>query len=125
MITIVFFLSNASGLVCAKNLRKWAEKAFASSTLVFHEQSHRGLSLLVNWAISCINCPPHYQLYESKEHFVHLATLRPTSAAESSPAGRCRCRRRRRQSLCATLQKRLFARGEGEEKEAGVFSRRQ
>jgi hypothetical protein len=36
MITFVFSLSNASGLVCAKNLRKWAEKAFASSTLVFH-----------------------------------------------------------------------------------------
>jgi hypothetical protein len=32
MITLVFFLPNASGLVCAKNLRKWAEKAFASST---------------------------------------------------------------------------------------------
>jgi hypothetical protein len=36
MIKLVFFLSNASGLVCAKNLHKWAEKAFASSTLVFH-----------------------------------------------------------------------------------------
>jgi hypothetical protein len=36
MITLVFFLPYASGLVCAKNLRKWAEKAFASSTLVFH-----------------------------------------------------------------------------------------
>jgi hypothetical protein len=32
MIILVFFLPNASGLVCAKNLRKWAEKAFASST---------------------------------------------------------------------------------------------
>jgi hypothetical protein len=30
------FPPNASGLPCAKNLRKWAEKAFASSTLVFH-----------------------------------------------------------------------------------------
>jgi hypothetical protein len=36
MITVVFFIPNASGLVRAKNLRKWAEKAFASSTLVFH-----------------------------------------------------------------------------------------
>jgi hypothetical protein len=30
----VYFLPNTSGLVCAKNLRKRAEKAFASSTLV-------------------------------------------------------------------------------------------
>jgi hypothetical protein len=29
MITLIFFLPNASGLVYAKNLRKWAEKAFA------------------------------------------------------------------------------------------------
>jgi hypothetical protein len=33
MILFVFFPPNASG---AKSLRKWAEKAFASSTLVFH-----------------------------------------------------------------------------------------
>jgi hypothetical protein len=37
MIILVYFLPNTSGLVCAKNLRKWAEKAFASSTLVFHD----------------------------------------------------------------------------------------
>jgi hypothetical protein len=36
MITVVFFIPNASGLIPAKNLRKWAEKAFASSTLVVH-----------------------------------------------------------------------------------------
>jgi hypothetical protein len=36
MITSFYFIPNASGLVCAKNLHKWAEKAFASSTLVFH-----------------------------------------------------------------------------------------
>jgi hypothetical protein len=33
MIILVYFLPNTSGLDCAKNLRKWAEKAFASSTL--------------------------------------------------------------------------------------------
>jgi hypothetical protein len=37
MIIFVYFLLNASGLVWVKNLRKWAEKAFVSSTLVFHE----------------------------------------------------------------------------------------
>jgi hypothetical protein len=36
MIIFVFFLPNASGLVCAKNLRKWTKKAFASSTEVFY-----------------------------------------------------------------------------------------
>jgi hypothetical protein len=36
MIILVYFIPNASGLVWAKNLRKWAEKAFVSSTLVFH-----------------------------------------------------------------------------------------
>jgi hypothetical protein len=36
MIILVYFLPNTSGLVCAKNLCKWAEKAFVSSTLVFH-----------------------------------------------------------------------------------------
>jgi hypothetical protein len=40
MIILVYFLLNARGVVCAKNLRKWAEKAFASSYLVFHEQAH-------------------------------------------------------------------------------------
>jgi hypothetical protein len=38
MIILVHFFLNASGLVCVENLRKWAEKAFASSTLVFHAQ---------------------------------------------------------------------------------------
>jgi hypothetical protein len=37
---IFFFLPNASGLVCAKKLRKWTEKAFASSTLVFLELTY-------------------------------------------------------------------------------------
>jgi hypothetical protein len=37
MIIFVFFLPNASSLVFAKKLRKWAEKAFAPSTLVFHD----------------------------------------------------------------------------------------
>jgi hypothetical protein len=32
MIILIYFLPNARGLVCVKNLRKWAEKAFASST---------------------------------------------------------------------------------------------
>jgi hypothetical protein len=36
MITSFFIIPNASGLVPAKNLRQWAEKAFASSTSVFH-----------------------------------------------------------------------------------------
>jgi hypothetical protein len=36
MIIFVYFFPNASGLASATNLRKWAEKAFASSTLVFH-----------------------------------------------------------------------------------------
>jgi hypothetical protein len=40
MITLIFLLPNASGLVYAKNLRKWAEKAFASSTLVFHAKHY-------------------------------------------------------------------------------------
>jgi hypothetical protein len=39
MIIFVYFFPNASGLPCAKNLRKWAEKAFVSSTLVFHAQT--------------------------------------------------------------------------------------
>jgi hypothetical protein len=47
MIRIVYFVPNTSGLVCAKNLRKWAEKAFASSTLVFHELWQ--LPWLVSW----------------------------------------------------------------------------
>jgi hypothetical protein len=37
MIIFVDFLPNASGLVWAKKLCKWAEKAFVSSTLVFHD----------------------------------------------------------------------------------------
>jgi hypothetical protein len=37
MIIFVYFLPNASGLVWAKNLRKWAEKAFVSSSVVFHD----------------------------------------------------------------------------------------
>jgi hypothetical protein len=40
MIIIVYFHPNTSGLVCAKNLHKWSEKAFASSTLVFHDLCH-------------------------------------------------------------------------------------
>jgi hypothetical protein len=40
MIIFVYFLPNASSLVWAKNLRKWAEKAFVSSTLVFHALDH-------------------------------------------------------------------------------------
>jgi hypothetical protein len=40
MIILVYFLLNSSGLVGAKNLRKRAEKAFASSTLVFHAYGH-------------------------------------------------------------------------------------
>jgi hypothetical protein len=36
MIIFVYCLPNVSGLVCAKNLRKWAEKAFASSKLAAH-----------------------------------------------------------------------------------------
>jgi hypothetical protein len=39
MIIFVYFVLNASGLVWVKNLRKWAEKAFVSSTLVFHALS--------------------------------------------------------------------------------------
>jgi hypothetical protein len=35
----VYFFSNASGLPCAKSLPQWAEKAFASSILVFHALS--------------------------------------------------------------------------------------
>jgi hypothetical protein len=39
MIILINFLPNTSGLVYAKNLRKWAEKAFAFSTVVFHDPS--------------------------------------------------------------------------------------
>jgi hypothetical protein len=41
MIILIYFAPNTSGLVCAKRLRKWAEKAFASSTLVFHALWHK------------------------------------------------------------------------------------
>jgi hypothetical protein len=41
MIILVYFLPNTSSLVSAKNLRKRAEKAFASSTLVFHEVRYK------------------------------------------------------------------------------------
>jgi hypothetical protein len=45
VITFVFFLPNASGLVYAKDLRKWAKKDFASSNPVF-------VTLLINvWTI--------------------------------------------------------------------------
>jgi hypothetical protein len=37
---LVNFLPNASGIVGAKNLHKWAEKAFASVLLVFHDLLH-------------------------------------------------------------------------------------
>jgi hypothetical protein len=48
MIIFVYFLPNMSGLVCAKNLRKWAEKAFASSTLLFHGRNYcKGLFTLL------------------------------------------------------------------------------
>jgi hypothetical protein len=41
MIIFVYFFPNASDLPCAKNLRKWAEKVFASSTLVFHDHMYK------------------------------------------------------------------------------------
>jgi hypothetical protein len=52
---MIIFLPNASGLVCAKNLRKWAEKAFVSRTLVFHgllDNGYTNIKIKINKNVS-------------------------------------------------------------------------
>jgi hypothetical protein len=90
MIIFVYFLPNTSGLACAKNLCKRAEKAFASSTLVFHDLGTVGrcshLSLYIR------GCMELQQYFVAHGRVDQLAQQMAPVAYSLEQKHLCRCR---------------------------------
>jgi hypothetical protein len=88
MIILVYLLPNTSGVVCAKNLRKWAEKAFTSSIyfnfpwyskrtmLIKTSKESTHALFFIQWYLALRNAATH----QTTTHIrLHIASSRPNA----------------------------------------------